>query len=55
MLTAATIRFNITNPPDSYRVIGVGEEKGYTGITLAPDAVLTEAGRWTFPLIRPGD
>jgi len=32
-------------------VVEVGVEKGYNRITLAPDAVLTEGGRWTQPLM----
>jgi len=50
-LADATIRFNLTDPSDSIPVREVGEEKGYTKIVLAPNAVLTEAGRWILPLL----
>lgn len=47
----ASIRFNLTNPTDLYRVIDIGEEKGYHKIVLAQGAVLREEGAWLLPFL----
>jgi len=47
----ATVRFNLSDPTDAYRVVAVSEEKGFNKIELAPEVAFTESGRWVFPLL----
>jgi len=50
-LANAEVRFNVSRPTDPYKVVSVGEEKGYGFLALAPDAPLEEPGAWTLPLL----
>jgi hypothetical protein len=50
-LQDAMIRFNTSDPSESYAVSGVTEEKGFTKITLGQGVPLTEEGRWALPLM----
>ena len=47
----ATIRFNLTQPSDPYKVQYVTREKGYTAIVLAPGSSLGEPDAWKLPLL----
>jgi hypothetical protein len=50
-LAAAEVRFNVSRPTDPYKVVSVGEEKGYAFLALAPDSPLAESGAWALPLL----
>ena len=50
-LADAEVRFNVSRPTDPYKVVSVGEEKGYGFLTLEPDAPLEEPGAWMLPLL----
>ena len=47
----AEVRFNVTRPTDPYKVISVGEERGYGFLALEPTARLEEPGAWQLPLL----
>jgi len=46
----ATVRFNVTDPSESYPVKELAKEKGFGRIVLADTEVLEEEGAWRLPI-----
>jgi hypothetical protein len=46
-----TVRFNLSDPSEPYKVAETGKEKGYQKMVLAPGASLAEGDAWKLPVM----
>ena len=46
-----TVRFNLSDPSEPYKVAETGKEKGFQKMVLAPGAALAEADAWKLPIM----
>lgn len=52
--TPTHVTFNSTHPSEAYKVTGLGLDRGYIGIRLAPGQPLQEPDTWRLPLLVAG-